>query len=178
MIFEIDEIPDGGLDFKLRVERDLFEINRPDCSLNKDVEVAGTLKKIERDIYLNARAQTALALLCSRCLAAVNHAVDCKVFTRYVPGHPSKKWEKDRKLEDADLETEDYFENRINIKHALHDHILLAVPMVCLCRENCLGLCSGCGKDLNKGPCGCHPERSIDPRLEILKSLKEKSDKE
>lgn len=175
MIFEIDEIPDGGLDFRLCIECGLFEINRPDCSLNKDVEVAGTLARMDDDIYLNASVQTTLTVSCSRCLVPVGYAVDCQVSTRYVPHRPSKKWEKDRELEDTDMETEDYFENKIDIKHTLHDHILLAVPMICLCREDCPGLCSGCGADLNKGPCGCRPERTIDPRLEILKSLKEKN---
>lgn len=174
MIFEIDEVHDGGLDFKLQVERGSLEINRPDCVLSRDVEVTGTLTKIENDVYLTAKARTALTLACSRCLVSLDYPVECKISAKYVPRRPPKALGKDRELDGVDLETEDYAENKIDIERALHDHIMLAVPMVCLCKENCLGLCSICGKDLNKGPCECSPERAMDPRLEVLKSLKEK----
>ena len=174
MIFEIDEIPDGGLDFKLQVDRSLLEIDQPGCALSKDVKVIGTLTKIEKDVYLNAKAQTVLTLSCSRCLSPVVYPVDCKVLSQYVPRQPSTDWEKERKLNDVDLETEDYVENKVEIKNALHDHILLTIPMVCWCNENCLGLCSKCGKDLNEGSCVCSSEQTADPRLGILKLLKDK----
>ena len=38
-----------------------------------------------------------------------------------------------------------------------------------LCKPDCKGLCSRCGKNLNDGPCGCQKE--IDPRLAALKQL-------
>ena len=50
MIFEIEEIPDGGLDFNLLAEKEQFEINQPDCSLSDNVRVNGKLTRIEQDI--------------------------------------------------------------------------------------------------------------------------------
>ena len=41
-----------------------------------------------------------------------------------------------------------------------------------LCREDCAGLCSRCGKNLNDGPCNCRKE--LDPRFAALKQLLEK----
>ena len=41
-----------------------------------------------------------------------------------------------------------------------------------LCREDCKGLCSVCGKDLNLGPCGCRKQR--DPRFAVLEQLLDK----
>ena len=38
-----------------------------------------------------------------------------------------------------------------------------------LCREDCKGLCSRCGANLNDGECDCKPER--DPRLAVLEQL-------
>ncbi len=38
-----------------------------------------------------------------------------------------------------------------------------------LCREGCLGVCPGCGRNLNDGPCACKPE--ADSRLAVLKQL-------
>jgi uncharacterized protein len=31
----------------------------------------------------------------------------------------------------------------------------LSWPQKALCREDCLGLCPGCGANLNEGPCNC-----------------------
>jgi uncharacterized protein len=39
-----------------------------------------------------------------------------------------------------------------------------------LCREDCRGLCSECGTNLNSGACACAPAWE-DPRLAPLKAL-------
>ena len=46
------------------------------------------------------------------------------------------------------------------------------VPMQPLCRPDCAGLCSRCGKDLNDGPCLCAPEG--DERWAVLGQLANK----
>ena len=33
--------------------------------------------------------------------------------------------------------------------------LLLEVPLVPLCDDDCKGLCPQCGANLNEGPCGC-----------------------
>jgi uncharacterized protein len=42
--------------------------------------------------------------------------------------------------------------------------------MQVFCREECLGLCPECGKNLNDGPCDCQID-DIDPRLAALRAL-------
>lgn len=46
----------------------------------------------------------------------------------------------------------------------------LNLPNRVLCREDCLGLCPVCGKDLNSGTCSCKPEDNAN-RLSGLKKL-------
>lgn len=48
--------------------------------------------------------------------------------------------------------------------------IQLELPNTYLCKEDCKGLCSMCGADLNKESCGC-TTKTVDPRLEVLKKL-------
>lgn len=57
----------------------------------------------------------------------------------------------------------------VDLTEAIRQRVLLDIPMVTLCSENCAGLCSQCGHDLNLGPCDCKPE--VDSRLSILKDL-------
>lgn len=48
--------------------------------------------------------------------------------------------------------------------------LILDVPMKMLCREDCKGICPGCGADLNLEACTCAEVRT-DPRWEKLKQL-------
>lgn len=41
-----------------------------------------------------------------------------------------------------------------------------------LCREDCKGICPGCGVNLNKGTCRC--KKQIDPRFAVLEQLLDK----
>ncbi len=61
----------------------------------------------------------------------------------------------------------------IDLRPAVREEVMLAVPEYVLCRENCRGLCPRCGKDLNAGPCGCPPAEA-DPRWRALADLKAK----
>jgi uncharacterized protein len=42
-----------------------------------------------------------------------------------------------------------------DVREAVREELALAVEAFPLCREDCAGLCSICGADLNAGPCGC-----------------------
>ena len=57
----------------------------------------------------------------------------------------------------------------IDVADVLETAFLLDEGGQTLCREDCLGLCPLCGKNLNDGPCGCVQE--VDPRLAVLGQL-------
>ncbi|MGP1470463.1 MAG: YceD family protein [Schwartzia sp. (in: firmicutes)] len=77
----------------------------------------------------------------------------------------------------AENEAERFSEDAINIAPLVRDTILSAQPISNLCRDDCRGLCSRCGADLNRGECGCD-RRSLDPRLAALAGLLNKDDEE
>lgn len=58
---------------------------------------------------------------------------------------------------------------QLDIEQLVLEDILLSLPMKTLCREECKGMCSQCGKNLNDGSCDCKKE--IDPRLAALKEI-------
>ena len=80
----------------------------------------------------------------------------------------------------ADLSDEDNPEvfpldgNWLDVSDVLETIFILSTEEKSLCKENCAGLCSQCGKNLNDGPCGCKKE--IDPRLAVLGQLLDKKD--
>jgi uncharacterized protein len=63
--------------------------------------------------------------------------------------------------------------DKIDTRNDVREFALLSIPMKKLCKENCKGLCSKCGSDLNKEKCKCITEE-IDPRWKPLLDLKEK----
>ena len=69
--------------------------------------------------------------------------------------------EKDAFVYDSDV---------LDITEPLRESLLLAEPMQALCKEDCQGLCTVCGADLNDGDCGCD-KVSVDPRLAALKQF-------
>jgi uncharacterized protein len=61
-------------------------------------------------------------------------------------------------------------ERELDLRPALREEWLLAVPAFALCREECQGLCPSCGADRNTGGCTCPPPS--DPRWEALRNLR------
>lgn len=55
----------------------------------------------------------------------------------------------------------------------LREAILLELPALPLCSEDCKGLCVRCGANLNEGPCGCtRDDEDVSPWKAALKGLK------
>lgn len=57
----------------------------------------------------------------------------------------------------------------LDLREVLRQNVLVAMPLHPLCREDCRGLCSSCGQNLNEGNCNCEPDP--DPRWASLAAL-------
>ena len=62
--------------------------------------------------------------------------------------------------------------DEIDLDEILSTCFVLDMETKFLCTEECKGLCSGCGKNLNLGPCACR--KPIDPRFAVLEQLLDK----
>jgi uncharacterized protein len=58
----------------------------------------------------------------------------------------------------------------VDLSELVRQLLVLHAPQRSLCREDCRGLCSHCGANLNVAECGCVTEQ-IDPRLAPLREL-------
>jgi uncharacterized protein len=63
--------------------------------------------------------------------------------------------------------------DHLELAPMLREQLILASPMHPLCSEECRGLCTRCGKDLNEGPCRCGEEPTGSP-FQVLRTMKEK----
>ena len=54
----------------------------------------------------------------------------------------------------------------LDLEDLIRTDISLLVPYLFLCKEDCKGVCSGCGKNLNEEECTCKPQ--VDERFAKL----------
>jgi uncharacterized protein len=109
---------------------------------------------------LRLRFETALEGPCMRCLEDADHRVEVDAREVDQPGGGEE-------LSSPYLE-----EGELDLKSWARDALALTLPTQIVCRDDCLGLCSVCGENLNEaGPDHAH-EREPDPRWAALRELK------
>jgi len=174
MVFGIEEIGDEGLCFSLVLKKDQLEIDQAELSVNVDITINGSLTRIDDDVYLKGRVMTSVIASCSRCLDTFLYPIDSRLKSHFVQSDDRFTSVRDLELHASDIDAEVYENQKIDLTQSIRDSILLAVPVTCLCNEDCKGICFLCGNNLNQGLCECENESFRDPRLESLKILKDK----
>lgn len=100
---------------------------------------------------------------CSRCLADVEHS-----FSGAIEGYFLIEGEYAEGAADFDDELgEDEFDvlpadHIIDLVPLIEAALIVDAPGMPLCDEECAGLCSTCGANLNDGPCGCGPDEGLE----------------
>ena len=102
---------------------------------------------------------------CARCLSPVCGDFTLDLEKTVAPRKLLSDLDED-KLDDYAV-IEDGF---LDIDEQLTEQLEMEFPLRFLCREDCLGLCHKCGKNLNEGECGCN-KKDVDPRLAPLQKL-------
>ena len=106
------------------------------------------------EAHARIRGSAEAEQMCVRCLepAPFRFSVDFEMFYRPRRFQPNY-WEDE---EEVGL---GYYENgSIDLSGDVRRHAQLEIALFPLCREECLGLCSGCGANLNADSCGCGSE--------------------
>ena len=140
------------------------------------VHLAFDIFKDGNQFHLVGRVRSTIALSCGRCLDDIELPVDLPFDLLYLP-HQEHVGGEEVEVEDDGLTTAYYRDEEIDLGQIVLEQFYLALPMKPLCRESCRGLCSECGTNLNTGTCSCVQEWP-DPRLEGLRSLIDKGDRE
>lgn len=112
--------------------------------------------------YLSGSMSAPLEMECRRCLTSVRAEVDEPIQSVFAPVG-------DEDASDPDVFTFDANARELDLRPALRELWLLAVPRFVLCQEACKGLCPRCGKDLNAGDCGCPAMQEGDSRWDALR---------
>ena len=123
-----------------------------------------------QELLISAKMDLAVAIPCSRCLKDVITEF-CLDFSREV----DMKLSQEERAEQMD-ENNYIAGYELNVDALIADEMVLQWPMKVLCKEDCKGICSVCGCNLNEQECDC--DRTVlDPRmaafLDIFEQFKE-----
>lgn len=121
-----------------------------------------------RIVRLHGEFHTVVWLECGRCLSYFQLPVGFELHEEFpLQGIPSGV----SSAGFATVEDKDSFPvfegNLLHADDLLRQYLLLELPMAPVCREDCKGLCSSCGHNLNEGECACAPRKGH-PAFEAL----------
>ena len=130
-----------------------------------DIHVTGRLSSAGTErFYFSGHLAGVARDTCRRCLAEVETPVQEDLHLLYAESGGEDE-------DDPDVYPIDAREHDLDLRPAIREEWLLAVPALVVCKEDCKGLCAQCGADLNAGACRCAQVQ--DPRWDALRSLGE-----
>lgn len=114
------------------------------------------------DMFLDVRGQALWECTCSRCLEPFEQTIELS--SQFLGSKDADLVARgSHNLGSQDLDVVFLPESEINELTLVREQFLLQIPMHPLCKEDCLGLCSRCGKNWNKGRCTCLPAIEKEP---------------
>ena len=161
MILDVSQLiqNDGAakkLDFTLTLNDITF--SGQDISFTTPFGLVGEIKNISGVLYLELECTVSFTTQCARCLECVDVEHTFHISERF------------SKVESADDEIILLDSGNIDLSDVVDRAFVGSIPINYLCSEDCKGLCSQCGINLNKESCSC-AEDNIDPRLAKLKEF-------
>jgi len=172
MIYNVSQLlksaPGATLDVELDNDDDL-NLQDGEAELAGPVTGQVRLHRTNQGIFADGMVTTAVKLICDRCLSDFTTPLTFPVHEEFYPtidvttGAPLQT-----------IHGEDAFpidrNHVLDMREAIRQNLVLALPVRALCREDCAGLCPQCGKNLNDGACDCQPEPT-DERFAALREL-------
>ena len=115
-------------------------------------------------LELTCDVKLVIPMPCDRCLKEVPVDFDL---------HFQSKLDMKQSREDRikDLDESDYITGLdLDTDLLICNEVLINWPLKVLCKEDCKGICSRCGQNLNEGTCQCD-RTSLDPRMAAISDI-------
>ncbi len=119
------------------------------------------LESVMEGVLVTAQVRAPLAGECGRCLEQVSSNIEVSLQELYAYPESEAAADEAERLE-GDI---------LDLEPVLRDAVVLALPLVPLCRADCAGLCPRCGVRRDDADCG-HDEEPVDPRWAALGQLR------
>lgn len=114
------------------------------------VEVDAILDKTPRQLYLRVDVKTSGVFECDRCLEEFDQPLSSRYNMFYVFDELNTARFPADEVRVIGVDTPS-----IDLREDVREVIVLSVPLKLLCKEDCKGLCPGCGVNRNHQTCDC-----------------------
>jgi uncharacterized protein len=131
--------------------------------------VAELLAHSGGEIRIRGRFQVEMTSECDRCLGRAHFPLNCGFDLFYRPAAEIAR-EEEVSIDEGEAEIGFYEGDGLELEDILREQVLLALPMQRVCREDCQGICSVCGRNRNETACNCK-EPAADDRWAALRNL-------
>ena len=169
MIFNVAQLMKAPVGTSL-----VHEFQEDNIQFDDDIKVIGPLnghvrmRRTNQGLLVDGWVELTLELSCNRCLKEFELPMHVNFEELFYPtvdvvsGLPLAPFDEDEIFPiDA--------RHQVDLTEAIRQNLLLNLPMMVVCQEDCKGLCPQCGQNLNLGSYECEPE--VDARLSVLKTL-------
>ena len=136
MKIHVNRIPAEGYQEDAAYEPSLLDLDRHDVHFEQPIEVSSLITKAAEEVVVRARIRGTARLCCARCLEPFHSPLETEAMLSY---HAAP----------ADV---------LDITDDIRQEIILAYPMIPVCRAQCKGLCPACGQNLNVAGCSHQPK--------------------
>lgn len=131
-------------DFDVEVSLDDNLVQDRGYHFTSPARVSGSFYYKRDTLYLDAKVEYNISCLCDNCGESVDKSFSFNMSEQFVE-------------DDVSTNADDYVINQItiNLDRAVSDNVLYHLPSKILCKDDCKGLCSVCGKNKNLLSCNC-----------------------
>ena len=109
-----------------------------------------------KQLHMTGEVRGTLAMACHRCLEQCRVVVGRKFYYMLEPADAfMEDAAREISLDAQDLDVWHFGHGEVHLDSIFREQLLLQIPIKVLCSDDCRGLCSGCGRNLNIEECQC-----------------------
>lgn len=135
MKIHVNTVPEGGCEQQAQYDAGALDMERVDVHLRQPFAVSAFITRADQELIVKAAIRCPVRLVCARCLEEFERALALQAVFSY-------------RVRPSDV---------VDITDDVRQEILLAYPMIPVCRAECKGLCPQCGQNLNVQACSHAP---------------------
>ena len=138
------------------LEYEMLENNGDEIYFTTPISFSGELKNENGEIFTSGDIEFDYKVRCHRCGEEIVRSEKIQV----------------NEIFSSESSDEKYLVvgETLDLENMIIDNIRLSLPVKFLCSDDCKGICTKCGINLNNGQCSCKEEK-VDSRLEVLTTL-------
>ena len=177
MLIHIDNITEEGLSLEFAEPAASFPV-LADMQQQNEVLFPGLVQTrlnialLDGMVNVTGTVNVEAVFYCSRCLGEYRAPIHSSFALTYVKDLPEVEGEGD----DVEISPEDmglmlYSGDTIDLREAVQQEVVMALPLRPLCATDCKGLCPKCGANLNQEVCSCD-KSDFSLKFSALKNFK------